>query len=589
MLKEIQIKNFAIIDDIKLRFEKGLNILTGETGAGKTLIIEAINLLIGERADSSLIRDGEEKLFVQGFFDFRKNNLARNFLLFHNLIEQEDNAGEVVITREVNRMGRNRSFINGIFTQVGFLKQLGDYTVDLHGQHEHQYLLDPKTHIDIVDEFGKDNISPVKEDFSGRYGRYVEKKKRYHELVRLQENREEKLDDLNFRYNEIKKLNLKEGEEDSLENELRVLKNHEKIFRLAGDSEKLIRGENDGGPSIIDRVSILQDNIRQLSEIDHNFRPFLESISGFGEALEELSRFLGSYVGEIDFSTGRLDLVQERLYKITELKNRYNMGISGIIEHAGVLKSQIDGFEGLEKEIEKAGLELRTEALEVLDAAKALSRQRSVSIKELQKRITSELGDLDFNSVIFETSQRVIEGEDGLESDGKKIKLTVNGFDEIEFFISLNTGESPRPLSKIASGGEISRIMLALKSAIYKADNISTLVFDEIDTGIGGMTSFVVGEKLFSVSRHSQVIAITHLAQIAGFSDNHFYVDKIVENRRTKIRIKKLGPGDRPGEIARMLGSLDGSSISFMLANELLEKCKKIKNSLLKEEVKVGN
>ncbi|MBN2072954.1 MAG: DNA repair protein RecN [Actinobacteria bacterium] len=589
MLKEIQVKNFAIIDDIKLRFGKGLNILTGETGAGKTLIIEAINLLIGERADSSLIRDDEEKLFVQGFFDFSNNNPARSFLLSGKFIEKDDNAADVVITREVNRLGKNRSFINGIFTQVGFLKQLGYYTIDLHGQHEHQYLLDPKTHIDIVDEYGKHHIRDARHEFTGLYQKYMENKKKYNDLAGLQTFRDEKLNDLNFRYNEIKKLNLREDEETGLENELRILKNSEKIFRLADEAAGLIKGDNEGKLPLSERISVLEDNIRQLSGFDHNFRSFSERIKGFSEVIDELSHFLSSYIDEFDFSTGRLDRVQERLFKITELKNKYGMELDGIIKYAGILKEEIDGFEGLEKEIEKAAINLRDSAIQALKSGVKLSSQRAIAIKELDKKITEELKDLGFNSVTFRTENRIMEDSEGLEYDGKKIKLTVNGFDEIEFFISLNTGESPRPLGKIASGGEISRIMLALKSAIYKADNISTLIFDEIDSGIGGTTSFIVGEKLFSVSRQSQVIAITHLAQIAGFADNHFFIDKIVDKKRTKIRIKKLVEVERPGEIGRMLGSLNGSNISIMHARELLEKCISIKNSLMKEEIKVGN
>ena len=322
MLKELQVKNFAIINDARIRFQKGLNILTGETGAGKTLIIEAINLLIGERAASDLIRDGEEKLLVQGYFDFKKNPSAASYLVSENLIDKEDSHDDIVITREVNRKGKNKAFINGIFTQVSTLKKLGSFFIDIHGQHDHQYLLEPGTHIDIIDRFGREIISNAKKDYSASLEQYINKKEEFFKLKNLKNIREEKLKDLNYRYEEIMKLNIKENEEEILENEMRILKNYEKIYRLASECKKTIESDSGDISSMINNIAVLDKNITDLAEIDHKFKKFSEKLSSMGDIIEEISHYLNSYLADFDFSAERLDSIQERLYKLSEIKKK---------------------------------------------------------------------------------------------------------------------------------------------------------------------------------------------------------------------------------------------------------------------------
>ncbi|MBM3710129.1 MAG: hypothetical protein FJW61_06890, partial [Actinobacteria bacterium] len=274
MLKELQVRNFALIDDVSVKFEKGLNILTGETGAGKTLMIEAINLLLGERADSELIRDGEERLMVQGYLDLRKSESAVKFLRNENLIDEKDSISDIVITREVNREGRNRSFINGIFTQVSTLKNLGKYFLDLHGQHDHQYLLDMQTHIDIIDSFGKMEISDIKKSYTDSFNNYQNVLREYSRLLRLQNDKEAKLEDLRYRLKEIEGLNLKENEDNELENERNVLRNYEKIYHLCQSLLEILNGKESGIKSLLDSLSIISKNIKELSEIDRKFEKY---------------------------------------------------------------------------------------------------------------------------------------------------------------------------------------------------------------------------------------------------------------------------------------------------------------------------
>jgi len=592
MLKELQVRNFAIIDDARIKFQKGLNILTGETGAGKTLIIEAINLLIGERADTSLIRDGEDKLLVQGYFDFKNNPVAVGFLLSENLIEKEDECDDIVISREVNRNGRNRAFINGIFTQVSNLKKLGEFFLDIHGQHDHQSLLNHRTHLEIVDRFGGKKILDMKRDYFDSLKDYLKKKDDFERLKKLKKIREEKLEDLNYRYDEIKKLNIKENEEEILKNEFRILKNYEKIYMLASEVKKIIDGDNTDIPSISENLAILDKNIKELAEIDHNFNNFSDNLSSLSNIIEELSHYIGSYLTDFDFSNERLDSIQERLYKLSEIKKKYNMDLNSINEYAEKLKEEINSFENLDDEIEKKQARYN-EAKEVLiKKAYILSELRRETIKGLKSKIISELIDLGFKSVSFIPEQRFIEssnGDDGIEIENRKIKFAKDGIDDIEFLISLNTGESEKPLRKIASGGEISRIMLALKSVISSVDKITTMIFDEIDAGIGGRTSLVVGEKLFKISRDCQVIVITHLAQIACFSDVHYFIDKFIENNRTKIKIKKLDSPGKIKEISRMMSGLKDSDIAVMHAEELIDKCNSIKSELTERKIKVEN
>ncbi len=589
MLKELQVKNFAIIDDVRIKFQKGLNVLSGETGAGKTLIIEAINLLIGERADVELIRDGEDKLLVQGYFDFSRNPASLDFLMSEKIIENEDESDDVVITREVNREGKNRAFINGIFTRTGNLKKLGEFFIDIHGQHDHQYLLNYKTHLDIIDRYGGNRIKSVKEDYSTSLKEYVKKKNELVSLKELNKIKEEKLKDLNYKYEEIINLNIKEDEEETLENEARVLKNYEKIYLLASEIKEIIDGDGNKAPSLGENLAIINKDIKELSEIDHNFKNFDDSTSSAMSVIEELKHYIGSYIAESDFSSKKLDSIQERLYKLSELKKKYNMDLNNINGYAKELKFKIDSFGNLDKEINKKLIEYERAREVVVKNAFMLSELRKDITAELKNKISIELADLGFKSVSFIPGHKFIKTGDEIEVENKKIKFSKNGIDDIEFLISLNVGESERPLAKIASGGEISRIMLALKSVISSIDKITAMIFDEIDAGIGGAISLIVGEKLFKISRDCQVIVITHLAQIACFSDVHYFIDKVVENERTKIKIKKLDSNSKIKEISRMMSGLNESDIAIMHSKELIEKCNSVKNEIAGRKTKVEN
>ena len=597
MLKELQVRNFAVIDDVTVKFGNGLNILTGETGAGKTLIIEAINLLIGERADSDLIRENEEKLIVQGYFDFSKNEKVLNFLKDENILYENDSADDIVISREVNRLGKNRAFVNGIFTQVSTLKNLGKNFLDLHGQHDHQSLLDEDTHIDIIDSFGKADVKNIKLQYQKSYKNFINTKKQMDELLKKQVEKEIRLSDLKYRLDEIEKLKLKENEEEELANEKNVLKNYEKIYNLCSHSISLLNGTETANfqtrqAALIDDLALLKKSVSDLFQIDRRFIKFNEDVENLNLVLGELNRYLNSYIGELEFSAERLDEIQERLYKISELKRKYNKNLPEIILYILELREEINNFENLDNEIEikKKDFEITRDILK--ENARQLSQVRNQIIKILEDEIKLELENLNLKTAEFKISNAYTQVENNswaLEIDGQTVRFGQNGIDSIEFLISLNLGESVKPLRKIASGGEISRIMLALKSIISGMDNISTMVFDEIDTGIGGATAIVVGKKLHKISKNCQVICITHLPQIAAFSDHHYFIDKFEENGRTKIKITKLDNSKKVKELSRMLSGMEESSISIMHAEELLEQTKRMKKDLMEEKIKIGN
>ncbi|MBE3037169.1 MAG: DNA repair protein RecN, partial [Candidatus Atribacteria bacterium] len=594
---ELQVRNFAVIDDVTVKFGNGLNILTGETGAGKTLIIEAINLLIGERADSDLIRENEEKLIVQGYFDFSKNEKVLNFLKDENILYENDSTDDIVISREVNKLGKNRAFINGIFTQVSTLKNLGKNFLDLHGQHDHQSLLDEDTHINIIDRFGKVDVKNIKLQYQKSYKNFINAKKQMDELLKKQVEKEIRLSDLKYRLDEIEKLKFKENEEEELENEKNVLKNYEKIYNLCSHSISLLNGTETANrqtrqAALIDDLALLNKSVSDLFQIDRRFIKFNEDVENLNLVLGELNRYLNSYIGELEFSAERLDEIQERLYKISELKRKYNKSLPEIILYILELREEINNFENLDNEIEikKKDFEITRDVLK--ENALELSQVRNKIIKIVEDEIRLELENLNLKTAEIKISNGYIVAENNsmaLEIDGQTVRFGQNGIDSIEFLISLNLGESVKPLRKIASGGEISRIMLALKSIISGMDNISTMVFDEIDTGIGGATAIVVGKKLHKISKNCQVICITHLPQIAAFSDHHYFIDKFEENGRTKIKITKLDNSKKVKELSRMLSGMEESSISIMHAEELLEQTKRIKKDLMEEKIKIGN
>ena len=579
MLKEIYVKNFAIIDDVNIKFTNGFNILSGETGAGKTLIIEAINLLIGERANLDLIREGQETLLVQGYFDFKYNRTVTRYLLEEKLIKNLDEADDLEITRELNKNGRNRVFINGNFSQVNVLKNLGKLFIDIHGQHEHQYLLDPKNHLKIIDEIGGFKINELKKIFDIAYKNYIESEQALNTLLKKQKQKDEYINDLRMKLNEIENLKLKSGEYEELENEKNILKNYEKIYQYSSECIAILNGNENNDYSLIFNNSKLYKILSDFEKIDRNISKFLPDIEGYKIIIEELDKYLNSFIRDLDFNPGRLEEIQERIFLINEAKRKYNMDIPELLKYAEDLKEQLKGIEDIDYMINEKSKDFKVKKNILLEESVKLDKLRKNISADFEKQIKKEMIDLNFKSICFKVGISFINGEDAEYLD-QKIKFTPEGINKCEFLISLNLGEDLKSLAKIASGGEISRIMLALKSILGKSDNIQTMIFDEIDSGIGGQTALIVGEKLYKISVFKQVICITHLPQIASFADNHLFIEKYIDKDKTKIKINTLDEKDKAPEISRMMSGTKQSDLSLMHANELLNQSRLSKKKI---------
>jgi len=582
MLKEIYVKNFAIVDDVNIQFTKGFNVLTGETGAGKTLIIEAINLLIGERADLELIRDGFDNLLVQGYFDFNGNESVLDFLLKEELIKDGFEASDIEITRELNRNGRNRVFVNGHFTQVSTLRNLGKLFIDIHGQHDHQYLLDKKYHLELIDKLGGNAFTELKDLYNVAYKEFLDKKEEINKLVEEQTKKDEYLKELKYKLVEIENLKLKPGEEEELENEKNILKNYEKIHQYSTECLSILNGGGEAAGidfSLIFNSSRLQKILYEFVKVDKNISKYIEGLEGYSIVIEELNNYLNSFIQEFDFNPEKLEEIQERIFAINEIKRKYRMDIPEIINYMQKLREQVVNLEDIDSTISQKIKDFESSRNILLDKAILLHEQRIKICSQFENQIINELKELNFKTVKFKANLDFIEGEDATYHN-QKIKFSPEGIDKCEFLISLNIGEDLKSLNKVASGGEISRIMLSLKSILGNADNIRTMIFDEIDSGIGGQTALIVGEKLYKISIFKQVMCITHLPQIASFADNHFLIMKYVEKSRTKINITSLNEKERINEISRMMSGEKQSDLSILHAEELIGQCKDSKRNI---------
>jgi DNA repair protein RecN (Recombination protein N) len=578
MLKEIHLKNFALIEDAKIYFKRGLNILTGETGAGKTLIIQAINLLIGERADSAFIKEDKDSLVVQGFFELNDDRIVE-FLKCEKLIEVEGFHDEIVLTREVNRKGKNRAFINGLFTSVSNLKKIGRLFIDIHGQHEHQYLLDPGTHINIIDRLGKKEISGPLKLYKELLIKYKEVEKEIEDIKSQADKKDAVLEDLRYRVNEIENLNFKEEEDSELENQKNILKNSENIYKYSRECLNILDGESNGY-NLIDTFSLLEKNIGELSFIDKGLSKYSEEIGNFNILLSEINTYLKNYLDDFDFNPQRLESIQERLFSLNELKKKYSSSLREILGRKEILKEEISSLEQIDEHLGEKIQDLKGLKDKLIHAAVILSSSREKTALVFERQIVKELKDLRFKYIDF----KVKISSEIKDTDISKMNLGKKGADDIEFLISLNKGEGLRPLAKVSSGGEVSRVMLAIKSIISKVDDISVMVFDEIDSGIGGEAAMVVGQKLYKISLDKQVFCITHLAQLACFADSHFHIDKYLDNDKTKIRIMELGKEKTLKEISRMLSGRKESDISLMHSEDMIKQCDLIKGKIKKGE-----
>jgi DNA repair protein RecN (Recombination protein N) len=550
MLRELRIKNFTIIDDLSINFETGLNVLTGETGAGKSIIVDAIGLILGDKASPDMIKTGSKDASVEAYFD-NKN---------HPLLEELDIVSDdgIMIRRNISAQGKGRAYINDTSVSLQTLAGIGESLIDIHGQHEHQGLLKKDNHLLFLDGFGG-----LTEESSSLQSIYNEVAALKNKVVGLKERireRSQRIEFLRFQINEIDSANLKHGEKEAIEEEMKILLN---LSRLKESSETAYSMLYDSEGSCLEQMSSAASRIRDMLNFDPGAKELLDIVESTIPQIEDAALLLRKFKDKYDIDPQKLSELDERLELIKRLEKKYSEGIAGILQYREKAEDELKGLMLSDEQQETLEAELNAKENELKSMAEELSKKRQASSKKMEKMIITELHELGFQNAEFKVDIK------------KRDVVTANGIDDVEFLFSANPGEPAKSLIKVASGGELSRIMLALKcieigqESRVRNQEFRTLIFDEVDAGIGGITAQHVGKRLKDISNNYQVICITHLPQIAAMADNHLKVEKVMGKDAVKVNIEPLTGNKRQDEIARMLSGKI-TDVSLKHAKELL-------------------
>lgn len=547
MLKELRVRNFAIIESVDVEFADGLNILTGETGAGKSIIVGALGLALGQRAFTEMIKTGADEATVEAVFDSAN---ADDAIAELGLMPSD----EIIVRRVIARSGKSKAFINDTMVSVQGLAALGRRLVDMHGQHEHQSLLSPETQMDLIDQFGRldSDRQRVREahDEASRIRRELD------ELKSNIRQRAQQIDLLSFQATEIAEAALHPGEDRELESRVEILSNIGKLRELVEEAYSLLYSAEG---SSMERLSSALGNVREMSAIDQECGPALKSLEEASALVEDAAHSVRSLRDKYEMDPSELNSAQERLELINALKRKYGKSVDEVLAYMADAERRLEQLRHAEEATSKLEGELAAAEEALKKAASKLTAQRKKAAAEIQSAVKDVLKGLAFSSPEFRVDVR------------PSAHITASGADEVEFMFSANKGEDAKPMSKVASGGELSRLMLAIKTVLRAVDPIPTLIFDEVDAGIGGKTAQHVAERLKESAASRQVLCITHLPQIASKADAHYLIDKQSRGKKTAVTVSRLGEKDRQAEIARMLsGSVTDTSLEH--AKEILSK-----------------
>ncbi|MDP7530082.1 MAG: DNA repair protein RecN [Candidatus Scalindua sp.] len=564
MLSELYITNFALIDDITIKFNKGLNIFTGATGVGKSLIIGALNFLLGSRVTNDIVRTGKKDVSVSGVFIIKNEHIRKKLEEHIDSFDDE----EIIIQRNLDQNGRNRCRLNNQPITVPLLKEIGELLVNIHGQHEHESLTKPLNQLIILDGFGKLDTNRGK--FTEVYTKAIEKERLIQSLNEHQEARKRQIELYHFEIDEIESACLKPDELDILEQERFILANSERIQNTLSDcTDSLYESDN----SIISRLKEISNELSKIKDIDNSFENPLEVCNQSLFQLEDVAITLSKCVEGHDFDPERLEQIEDRIETIRRLKGKYGETIEDMLSYCKESKSKLEQLLKENEDLGSTEKELEKLRKSVIDSGKKLTQSRAKAGTKLSALVKKELADLGITNGKFDidiSSIAITNTEQFNLEDGSR-----SGFDHIEFMFSSNPGEELKPLGKIASGGEISRIMLALKRHLASADQTPVLIFDEIDANIGGRMGRIIGEKLRLVSQSHQVICITHLPQIASYSEQHFKVNKFSRNSKTFVTIDILSTKERLEEIAEMIRGTEKTEVTRKQAKEMIDDARK--------------
>ncbi|MFN3427140.1 MAG: DNA repair protein RecN [Candidatus Thermochlorobacter sp.] len=573
MLKTLYIKNFALIEELTIEFGSGLNIITGETGAGKSILIGALSLVLGDRAHFDIVRQGAEKAIIEAVIDASNNERLRNLLLEH----KHEFRDEMIVRREISAKGQSRCFINDSPATLALLKAVSELSIDLHGQHEHQSLLRVESHQRLLDEYG--SLGGLLEEYQVQLEALRQSKKNLDALRQQEKNLLEKKALLEFQIREIDAVAPEENEEEELLTEQNVLENAEKLFSVTNYLHEILYSADD---SVHNRLVQARNLLQDLSRIDKSFADAATDARSAQALVDEINKFVQSYNSRLEFNAERLEEVHERLAALVMLKKKYGAGTSlrEVLNYRRRIGEELSVATNFADEIAKRQKDVEQKHQSLLEVALRLSQKRQEVSKRLSRAIVEELQKLGIAHAKFEVSlQREPSAEGEVCIDGKRYTAFSTGIDRVEFKLSTNLGEEPKPLVKIASGGEVSRVMLALKSVLAKSDRLPILVFDEIDTGISGKIAQTVGLSMKELSCYHQIIAITHLPQIAALADTHFRVHKESENGRTVSLVKRLNSKEHQYEVARLLSGSHVTEAALKSAQELIAAAKPLSES----------
>ena len=538
MIRFLSVHNLAVIDRLELEFQPGLNVLTGETGAGKSILVGAVGLLVGGRASADLVRTGEETASVQAVFE-------------------KPDGGEVIVRREISAQGRSRAFVDGGLVTGAGLRDAAGWLVDLHGQHEHQVLLDPAAHLELLDEFA--GLAPERASVGAAFRVWQQVRDERARLAASEQQKTSRAEFLSFQLAEIDKAAPKPGEDDELAATRLVLANADRLQRLCADAYTTLY---DGDEAALPALGTVWKKVTELASLDPKFGPYLEARDAVKSQLEDLAFFLRSYAQDIDASPARLQEIEDRLALLERLKKKHGPSLAHVIEKASSLRRELHDIEHATERAAELDAALAMSAAAYERIAAALSARRQAAAHEFSKAIEKALADLAMPKTRCEVRFAAGRGENG---------WTERGVDEAEFYMSPNPGEDVRPLARVASGGELSRIMLALKTLASTDAPGKTLIFDEVDAGIGGAVADVVGARLRLLGDRFQVLCITHLPQIAAYGSTHFQIEKSVRGGRTSTSVTRVDGLEREAEIARMMGGAAVSAAVLAGAREMIE------------------
>ena len=561
MITSLYIKDFALIDELDVKFEHGLNVLTGETGAGKSIIIGALNMILGERADLDVIRQGADKAISEATLKVGESGWLKKLLAEHEVEYSEF----LILRREIRQTG-SRAFINDTPVNISVLKQVGDQLVDLHGQHDHQLLLKDENHLHVIDQF--DSVIPVLSKYQEEYQQMSALQKELRDLQRREKELKEKTELYQFQVKELEAAQLVADEEEELIAEMNLLDNAEDLDQKALAITEIGAGEE---VSLIQLMNTIKLHLEDMARIEPEFESYLQEINTARISVQEAIQFAERYRDQIEFNPQRLETLRQRQSELNRLQKKYMRSIPELIAYYNEIREELNIAENFDLEIEKINTKISNQAQVLAEKAIELHEKRVSIGQQLSAEIVESLKNLGILHGQFHVDVKWLHSNQGwIEIDGRPVDCHHNGCDDVRFYISTNKGEDPKSLAKIASGGEVSRVMLSLKSIIAREQHLPVMIFDEIDTGISGKISEKVGKVMRSLSEHCQIIAITHQPQIASQGHKHYRVVKIEEGERTLTRIEALSEEEHIREVASLMSGEEITDSALNSARELI-------------------